>query len=75
MMELPRIPDTEFRSRWERLQTALTKAGLDIIVPYADDHAVAGAGHARYLADFAPHFEPVLVLVPADCLRILKFRN
>ena len=65
MMELPRIPDTEFRSRWERLQTALTNAGLDIIVAYADDHAVAGPGHARYLADFAPHFEPVLILVPA----------
>jgi Xaa-Pro aminopeptidase len=65
MMELPRIPDTEFRSRWERLQTALTNAGLDIIIAYADDHAVAGAGHARYLADFAPHFEPVVILVPA----------
>lgn len=65
MMELPRIPDTEFRSRWERLQTALTGAGLDIIIAYADDHAVAGSGHARYLADFAPHFEPVLILVPA----------
>jgi Xaa-Pro aminopeptidase len=40
-------------------------AGLDLVVAYADDHAVAGPGHARYLADFAPHFEPVCILIPA----------
>jgi hypothetical protein len=25
----------------------------------------AGPGHARYLADFSPHFEPVCILIPA----------
>ncbi len=63
--DLPRIPDDEFRSRWERLQAAMANARLDLVVAYADDHAVAGPAHARYLADFAPHFEPVCVLVPA----------
>ncbi len=63
--DLPRIPDDEFRSRWERLQAAMGNARLDLVVAYADDHAVAGPAHARYLADFAPHFEPVCVLVPA----------
>ena len=64
MIELPRIPDTEFHTRWERLQTAMVEAGLDLVIGYADDHVVAGPGHSRYLADFAPHFEPVVILVP-----------
>jgi Xaa-Pro aminopeptidase len=64
-MKLPRIPDSEFRIRWERLQAAIAGAGLDLVIAYADDHAVAGPGHARYLADFAPHFEPVCILVAA----------
>jgi Xaa-Pro aminopeptidase len=63
--DLPRIPNSEFRTRWDRLQAAMAGAGLDLVLAYADDHAVAGAGHARYLADFAPHFEPVCILVPA----------
>jgi Xaa-Pro aminopeptidase len=62
--ELPRIPDGEFRTRWERLQAAMAGAMIDLVIAYADDHAVAGPGHARYLADFAPHFEPVCILVP-----------
>ena len=65
MMELPRIPHQEFRARWDRLQAAMAKTELGIIVAYADDRAVAGPGHARYLADFAPHFEPVVILIPA----------
>jgi Xaa-Pro aminopeptidase len=64
-MELPRIPDQEFRARWDRLQAEMAEAELDIIIAYADDHVVAGPGHARYLADFAPHFEPVVILMPA----------
>jgi Xaa-Pro aminopeptidase len=63
--DLPRIPDSEFQTRWQRLQTAMAGAGMDLVIAYADDHAVAGAGHARYLADFAPHFEPVCILAPA----------
>jgi Xaa-Pro aminopeptidase len=43
----------------------MANAGLDAVIAYADDHAVAGPGHSRYLADFAPHFEPVCILVPA----------
>ncbi len=65
-MDLPRIPDTEYPQRWARLQAAMASAGLDLLIGYADDHAVAGPAHARYLVDFAPHFEPVCVLMPAD---------
>ena len=63
---LPRLPDSEFRLRWARLQEAMAQARLDMLLAYADDHAVAGPAHARYLADFAPHFEPVCILVPAS---------
>jgi Xaa-Pro aminopeptidase len=63
--DLPRIPGSEFQARWRRLQEVMADAGLDMVIAYADDHAVAGPGHARYLADFAPHFEPVCILVPA----------
>jgi Xaa-Pro aminopeptidase len=62
---LPQIPDSEFYARWERLQAGMAGAMIDMIIAYADDHAVAGPSHARYLADFAPHFEPVCILVPA----------
>jgi Xaa-Pro aminopeptidase len=65
-MTLPSIPDGEYPQRWARLQAAMVEAGLDLVIAYADDHAVAGPAHARYLADFAPHFEPVCILMPAD---------
>lgn len=54
-MDLPRISDEEFQMRGARLQAAMAKASLDLMIAYADDHAVAGPAHARYLADFAPH--------------------
>ena len=70
-MIYPRIPDSEYPLRWARLQEAMAEAGLDLVLAYADDHAVAGPAHARYLADFAPHFEPVCILVPVEGQPIL----
>jgi len=37
---------------------------LDLIVAYADDRATFGPAHARWLAGFPVHFEPVCILVP-----------
>jgi len=37
---------------------------LDLVVAYADDRAVFGPAHARWLADFPVHFEPVCILMP-----------
>ncbi len=37
---------------------------LDLLLTYSDDKATAGAAHSRYLAGFAPHFEPVCIVVP-----------
>ncbi len=36
---------------------------LDLLVAYADDRAVFGPAHARWLANFPVHFEPVCVLL------------
>ena len=60
----PRIPDSEYPTRWTRVQAAMAEVGLDLVIAYADDHAVTGPAHARYLVDFAPHFEPVCILMP-----------
>lgn len=37
---------------------------LDFLVAYADDRAVFGPAHARWLANFPVHFEPVCILMP-----------
>ena len=38
---------------------------LDLLIAYADDRAVFGPAHARWLANFPVHFEPVcIVLAP-----------
>jgi Xaa-Pro aminopeptidase len=37
---------------------------LDFLVAYADDRASFGPAHARWLADFPVHFEPVCLLMP-----------
>ena len=36
---------------------------LDLLVAYADDRAVFGPAHARWLANFPVHFEPVGILL------------
>ena len=35
---------------------------LDLLIAYADDRAVFGPAHARWLANFPVHFEPVCIL-------------
>ena len=37
--------------------------GLDFLVAYADDRATYGPAHARWLANFPVHFEPVCILM------------
>ena len=60
-MSRPTIPDRELAARPAVLGRALADAGFDGWVAFGDDRAVAGADHVRYLTDFAPHFEPVLI--------------
>jgi Xaa-Pro aminopeptidase len=62
----PTIPDHELALRPAALGRALGEAGFDGWIAFGDDRAVAGADHVRYLTDFAPHFEPVLLAARTD---------
>ena len=59
----PSIPAEEYPIRWARVQQMMEQENLDLLVAYADDRAVFGAAHARWLANFPVHFEPVCVLL------------
>jgi Xaa-Pro aminopeptidase len=62
----PRIPADELRRRPVALGHALANAGFDGWIAFGDDRAVAGPDHIRFLADFEPHFEPVLLAGRCD---------
>ena len=63
-MTKPTIPQAAYRQRWAKVQTMMTEQDLDFLVAYADDRAVFGPAHARWLANFPVHFEPVCILMP-----------
>lgn len=44
----------------------MARQGLDLLVAYADDRATFGPAHARWLANFPVHFEPVCILLPQN---------
>ena len=60
----PTIPISEYPERWKKVQGLMAEQDLDILVAYADDRATFGPAHARWLANFPVHFEPVFVLMP-----------
>lgn len=60
----PTIPVAEYRERWGKVQAMMARQGLDLLVAYADDRATFGPAHARWLANFPVHFEPVCILMP-----------
>jgi Xaa-Pro aminopeptidase len=62
----PTIPVAEYRERWGKVQAMMARQGLDLLVAYADDRAVFGPAHARWLANFPVHFEPVCILLAQD---------
>jgi Xaa-Pro aminopeptidase len=58
----PVIPAEEYPQRWAKVQAMMVEQELDLLIAYADDHAVYGPAHARWLANFPVHFEPVCIL-------------
>ena len=62
-MVTPAIPAEEFPERWAQVQAMMAREKLDLLVAYADDRAVFGPAHARWLANFPVHFEPVGILL------------
>jgi Xaa-Pro aminopeptidase len=59
----PIIPVSEYPRRWRAVKRLMAEKGYDLVLTYSDDRATAGAAHARYLAGFQPHFEPVSVAI------------
>ncbi len=62
----PTIPVAEYPERWRKVQELMAGQGLDLLIAYADDRATFGPAHARWLANFPVHFEPVCILMPAQ---------
>ena len=59
----PTIPVSEYPERWKKVQVLMDEQDLDFLVAYADDRATFGPAHARWLANFPVHFEPVCILM------------
>ena len=62
-MTSPIISDDEFRTRIERLQTAVAEAKLDGVLVFSTECEPAGV---RYFSDYWPSFETTAVLAPRD---------
>ena len=62
MTDFPRIPLEEYPVRWRAVRDVLVRESLDMLLLYADDRHTYGAAYARYYANFAPAFEPLLLL-------------
>jgi len=63
-MNLPTIPTSEYENRKIAIQNLMKEYGFDILFFYGDDRAVFGANHTRWVTNYAPHFEPILIAVP-----------
>jgi len=60
----PNIPVEEYPLRWARVQQMMEQENLDLLVAYADDRAVFGAAHARWLANSRSFRASVRAAVP-----------
>ncbi|TNJ66955.1 aminopeptidase P family protein [Paenibacillus hemerocallicola] len=66
MQQYPVIPKEEFIDRQQKVKAFLKENALDLFIAYADDKAVYGPAYARWLFNYAPHFEPCCILIPAE---------
>ena len=62
LTNLPKIPASEYKARWDRVQAVLAAENLDLLLVYADDRHTYGAAYARYYGNLPVAFEPVLLL-------------
>ena len=68
---LPAIPSADYPQRWAAVGAMMARQGLDLLIAYADDRAVFGPAHARWLANFPVHFEPCCVVLAPDAEPVL----
>ena len=62
-MDKYRLPDSEFKMRWEKVQKGVRDKGLDLIIAHSDE---ADFANVRYLSDYWPIFESAGVIVPKE---------
>lgn len=67
LTEMPRIPDEEYKNRWDSVRALMSEKSVDILFAYGNDRAVFGPAHVRWLADIPVHFEPLCVMFLGTC--------
>lgn len=60
---MEKIPDEEFKTRNLMLQKLMDEKDIDVLFIYGDDFHCA---NIRYLVDFWPSFENVLLILPRE---------
>jgi hypothetical protein len=55
-----KIPDSEFKKRWEKVVSGVRKKGIDILIVHSNE---ADFANVRYLSDYWPIFETAGVAV------------
>ncbi len=62
-MAIPMLPDSEFQTRWRRVQERIRVKGLDVLIAHSNE---ADFANVRYLSEYWPIFESAGVVVPAQ---------
>ncbi|HOJ39749.1 MAG TPA: aminopeptidase P family N-terminal domain-containing protein, partial [bacterium] len=62
-MGIRRLPDSEFRRRWEKVQEKVRSENLDLLLVHSNE---ADFANVRYLSDYWPIFESAGVVVPSQ---------
>ena len=63
---VPKIEESEFKDRRQRLRSLMEKKEIDVVIAYADDRATFGQQFSRYYFNYQPHFEPACVIIPLN---------
>lgn len=63
MLNIPSIPDYEYKERIAKVQAAMAKEGYDLILSYGNE---AEPQYCRYFSNYWPSFETAGVLIPAQ---------
>jgi Xaa-Pro aminopeptidase len=63
MLNIPSIPNEEFKERAKKVQAAMKKEGYDLILCYGNE---AEPQFVRYFSNYWPSFETAGVLIPAE---------
>ncbi len=63
MLNIPSIPDYEYKERVEKVQAAMKKEGYDLILTYGNE---AEPQYVRYFSNYWPSFETAGVLIAQE---------